>query len=86
MSVEVTDSIDDEYTPGVFKVLKYVWDVCRMCKNVCDTFEIIYLDMCCKKLSRILKDDSHSISNFIVRSPKSGRILHITSKRIRFLN
>ena len=59
---------------------------CRMCKIDCDTFDNIYLDMCCKKLSSILKDESHPLCKFIVRSPKSGRILHITSKTVRFLN
>ena len=61
-------------------------NACRIIKKDCDTFDDIFLDLCDKKLSSILNDKSHPLFDFIKRSPKSGRILHLTATKVRYFN
>ena len=53
-------------------------NACRMIKKDCDTFDDIFLDLC--------YDKSHPLCDFIKRSPKSGRILHLTATKVRYFN
>ena len=57
-----------------------------MIKKDCDTFDDIYLELCDKKLCAILDDKSHPLFVLIKRSPKSGRILHMTATKARYFN
>ena len=61
-------------------------NACKMIKKDCDTFDDIYLELCDKKLCAILDDKSHPLFVLIKRSPKSGRILHMTATKSRYFN
>ena len=58
----------------------------RWLKKDYDTFDDIFIELCDKKLCSILDDKTHPLSIFIKRSPKSGRILHVTATKARYFN
>ena len=61
-------------------------NACKMFKNNCDTFENIKIEMCLKKFNKIINDNSHPLFPCISHSPRSGRILHETSRTVRYFN
>ena len=68
------------------KMNRCIKNASKMLENNCDTFDDMLLELCINKLSKILKDPSHPLIVFITRSPRSGRILHMTSKTVRYFN
>ena len=67
------------------KMNRCIKNASKMLENNCDTFDDMLLELCINKLSKILNDPSHPLIVFITRSPRSGRILHMTSKNTRII-
>ena len=61
-------------------------NACKMIKKDCDTFDDIFIELCDKKLCSILDDKTHPLYILIKRSPKRGRILHVTATKARYFN
>ena len=57
-----------------------------MTNKHCDTFDEIFLETSVKKLNSILNDPTHPLYPLISRSPRSGRILHVSAKTSRYFN
>ena len=51
-----------------------------------DCFDTVYDTLCRKKLSSILKENTHPLYPQIKRSVRSGRILHLTARTQRYFN
>ena len=58
----------------------------KMTNKHCDTFDEIFLETSVKKLNSILNDPTHPLYPLISRSPRSGRILHVSAKTSRYFN
>ena len=68
------------------KINRCLKNASKMLNNNTDMFDDILLELCVNKLSKILSDTSHPLVLFITRSPRSGRILHLSSKTVRYFN